>query len=112
MSSAGNRQVQSHILTSVTVLSDCLAHHCLLLACLGSSRNHAVLRLFYTVDHCTKMAVPGGQDTEKAMKMAQQEMDYRVDLYNRCFKSRQKLTYATSDYVPDAHCLQDGCVLL
>ncbi|DBA97946.1 TPA: hypothetical protein ACH3X3_012788 [Trebouxia sp. C0006] len=29
------------------------------------------------------MAAPGPADTEKAMKMAQQEMDYRVDLYNR-----------------------------
>ncbi|KAA6418392.1 MAG: hypothetical protein FRX49_11648 [Trebouxia sp. A1-2] len=28
------------------------------------------------------MAAPGPADTEKAMKMAQQEMDYRVDLYN------------------------------
>lgn len=33
------------------------------------------------------MAVPGGPDTEKAMKMAQQEMDYRVDLYNRMVAS-------------------------
>ena len=29
------------------------------------------------------MAVAGADNTEKAMKMAQQEMDYRVDLYNR-----------------------------
>ena len=36
------------------------------------------------------MALPGGADTEKAMKMAQQEMDYRVDLYNRCFSIYQQ----------------------
>lgn len=58
------------------------------------------------------MAVPGGQDTEKAMKMAQQEMDYRVDLYNRCFQSCWKLTNAMFGCVPVAHCLQDGCVVL
>lgn len=29
------------------------------------------------------MAAPDAENTEKAMKMAQQEMDYRVDLYNR-----------------------------
>lgn len=33
------------------------------------------------------MAAPGAADTEKAMKMAQQEMDYRVDLYNRMVAS-------------------------
>ena len=33
------------------------------------------------------MAAPDTENTEKAMKMAQQEMDYRVDLYNR-FKDR------------------------
>ncbi|KAL0045108.1 hypothetical protein WJX82_008611 [Trebouxia sp. C0006] len=33
------------------------------------------------------MAAPGPADTEKAMKMAQQEMDYRVDLYNRMVAS-------------------------
>lgn len=35
------------------------------------------------VSHTVPMAAAGGENTEKAMKMAQQEMDYRVDLYNR-----------------------------
>lgn len=55
-----------------------------------------------TLDHRTNMAVPGGPDTEKAMKMAQQEMDYRVDLYNRCLRGCQRVQLRDP---ADSYCL-------
>jgi hypothetical protein len=33
-------------------------------------------------------ALPTGEEREKAFKMAEVEMDYRVDLYTRCVDSR------------------------
>ena len=43
------------------------------------------------------MAAPGAADTEKAMKMAQQEMDYRVDLYNRYLQQLASPTVLQSE---------------
>ena len=64
------------------------------------------------------MAAPGPADTEKAMKMAQQEMDYRVDLYNRrvLLKSPRLMSlcqqHSCSRDLTPCWCVQDGCVML
>lgn len=65
-----------------------------------------------------EMAAPGPADTEKAMKMAQQEMDYRVDLYNRwvLLKIPRVMSlcqqHSCSRDLTQCLCVQDGCVML
>ena len=65
----------------------------------------------------SNMAVAGADNTEKAMKMAQQEMDYRVDLYNRFAGTLMpSLAHETSagraGTQPVLVYMQNGCLML